>query len=144
MMRLKVLLLVGCIALMMTAGFALGADTPDEAAKKKKAETKAAETKAAETEKVETKEAETDKGELRVLKKGFIIAASQELFNQAIKLLMAKDEAGLRELMSGGLVGVTKEGGEVYVLRLHLFIHMAEVTPKNESAVLWISIEALE
>ncbi len=88
--------------------------------------------------------ADDDLVESRRLRKGFLIATSKELFDRGIKLLMARDEEGLRELMSTDLVGVTKEGAQVYVVRFHPYSRMAEIRTKDKQDTFWVSIEALK
>jgi hypothetical protein len=53
-------------------------------------------------------------GELVKLKGGYPFAATKELFNKAVDIIIAKDEEALKRLLMTGLVGVTEEGDEAY------------------------------
>ncbi len=82
-------------------------------------------------------------GEWTKLKKGYIIAASQELFDRAVEIARSDDEETLRRLTLGGSVMTTGGIMQVYVLNIHPFAGTAEVKFRGDPTIWWISIEAI-
>jgi len=83
-------------------------------------------------------------GQWTKLKKGYVIAASKELFDKAVDIIMSKDNEALLKLMLTGLVAITDEKMEVYVTNTHPFGGTAEVRFRGDTTIWWTNIEALE
>lgn len=83
-------------------------------------------------------------GQWTKLKKGYVAAASKELLDRAIDIIVSKDNEALLKLLMTGLVMLTDEGVEVYVVDTHPFGGSAEVRFRGDTAIWWTNIEALE
>lgn len=77
------------------------------------------------------------------LKKGYVIAVSKNLFDKATKMIYRKDYEAFQKMAATGLVGITKEGAEVYIENVHPFGGTAEVRLKGETEILWTNFEAV-
>jgi hypothetical protein len=84
-----------------------------------------------------------DIGQWTTLKKDYLIATSKELQDQALQLLISKDEEALDKLILAGGVDFTKGGEQVYVVNIHPFSGLAEVRLRGETDTLWTAEEAL-
>lgn len=83
-------------------------------------------------------------GQWTKLKKGYVATASKELFDKAVDIIMSKDNEALLKLMLTGLVTITDEKMEAYVVNTHPFGGTAEVRFRGDTAIWWTNIEALE
>lgn len=83
-------------------------------------------------------------GEVMQLKRGYPIAVSEEMFDKATDILIAKDNDAYIKLEAAGFAGLTKEGVEVYVVDTHPFSKTVEVRLKGGTDILWTFEAALQ
>lgn len=81
-------------------------------------------------------------GELTTLKTGYPLAATKELFDKAVDIIIAKDSAALMKLISSGLVRFTEEGEEVYYEGSNWGV--SKVRPKGSTVSYYTNIEAVK
>ncbi|WP_040372888.1 hypothetical protein [Desulfovibrio oxyclinae] len=76
-------------------------------------------------------------------KKGYVFAASEELFDKAMRMISQKDRAAFMKLAKTGLVGITRDGVKVFREDV-TWDGMCEIRPAGETGTVWTNIEAVD
>ncbi|MFC1699917.1 hypothetical protein ACFL1I_08215 [Candidatus Omnitrophota bacterium] len=77
------------------------------------------------------------------LKGDYMMAVSRKAYEQANSYIFAGDTQAWLRMQEAELVGMSKEGLEVYVVNLHPFGGNAEVRPRGTTHVFWVNKEAI-
>lgn len=83
-------------------------------------------------------------GGLCLMKAGFIVATTEDIFDQAESLLIHDDKVALQKLMDRGTVGVSVEGKEVYLDKVKMFAGKVRIRVKGSPDTLWTNFEAIK
>ena len=79
----------------------------------------------------------------RTLKGGHLYAMSKSTLQKAISMAVQKDTSALSQMVTAGLVGITKEGRLVVVTDTHIFSGIVKVRIVGSHIEIYIPIEAL-
>ena len=88
-----------------------------------------------------TTAAKPSRGEC-VLKGGFLIAISEDVLSQAIRMAVENDTSALQELQNAGKIAVTTEGMQVFLVKAHWTTN--EVRLKGRTEIFWTPAEAID